>query len=118
MSPLLKFLQPIEFKDLINFNESFGLDDYPRAIVKCLRDILQSLMLRRIKAEVDIQLKGKLEFKLFIGLTEIQQKMYYEMVQKGMIVTTQGGKLRKKQISNVVLEFGTTKSSKPSIHDQ
>ena len=70
---LLNFLVPQKFHDLQGFLEEFAVISKEDQVKK-LHDMLGKHMLRRLKADVLTNMKGKVELIVRIGLTPMQKK--------------------------------------------
>ena len=92
---LLNFLLPNIFDDLDSFQAWFDFDfsredteekvfqgEKQHSIVTKLHQILRPFLLRRLKVDVEIGLPNKYEYILFAWMTEWQQSMYADLINK------------------------------------
>jgi len=92
---LLNFLLPSIFDDLDSFQEWFNFDftqtdteqrvlqgELQNSVVTKLHQILRPFLLRRLKQDVEIGLPKKHEYILFAWMSEWQQEMYRDLVNK------------------------------------
>ncbi len=101
---LLSFIQPNIFK--MRYKHSF-IEKYSRTIndEQCLQElthILQPFILRRMKAQVNINLPNKLEVILYHGLTGLQKKLYKAVLLKDSSVFADAKKLR---LNNILMQL-------------
>jgi len=92
---LLNFLMPKIFASSDDFDELFNLtkkcededqvEERNKIMIKQLHTILRPFLLRRIKKDTDCNLPSKTEFHIKVGLTEIQKKIYRELLTKSSI---------------------------------
>ena len=92
---LLNFLMPKLFSSSDDFDELFNLtkkweneeevEERNKMMIKQLHIILRPFLLRRIKKETDCDLPSKTEFHIKVGLTEIQKKIYRELLTRSAI---------------------------------
>ncbi|KAI8977792.1 SNF2 family N-terminal domain-containing protein [Trametes punicea] len=86
---LLNFVLPDIFGDLATFQSWFDesklqsklTSDRESKLIHSLHDILRPFLLRRMKADVEMQLPPKKEYVLYTPLTEKQREMYDVAVQ-------------------------------------
>jgi len=94
---LLNFLLPSIFDDLESFQAWFdfdfkdeGVDDrvmkgeMEQGVVTKLHQILRPFLLRRLKADVELNIPKKYEYILFGWLSEWQQSMYKDLIDKNL----------------------------------
>jgi SWI/SNF-related matrix-associated actin-dependent regulator of chromatin subfamily A member 5 len=81
---LLNFLLPEVFGDAEQFDAWFNMSEANKKdnVIKKLHTVLRPFMLRRVKKDVARSLPPKKETKLFIGLTDMQQKWYTKVLSK------------------------------------
>ena len=91
---LLNFLVPELFSSADEFHEFFDLsrkgtdketEDKNKKVISRLHKILNPFMLRRIKKEAEKSLPPKTELHIKVGLTEIQKKIYRDLLTKSAI---------------------------------
>ena len=92
---LLNFLMPKLFASSDDFDELFNItkkcedeeevEERNKMMIKQLHIILRPFLLRRIKKETDCDLPSKTEFHIKVGLTEIQKKIYRELLTRSAI---------------------------------
>ncbi len=95
---LLNCLLPDLFESSVEFDEWFNFDrkpedgisedrqaEYNIELAKKLRRILRPFLLRRTKQEVEKTLPPKKEIYINVGMTELQKKMYKELLLKSML---------------------------------
>ena len=91
---LLNFLMPKLFASSDDFDELFNLtrkcedeevEERNKLMIRQLHMILRPFLLRRIKKDTDCDLPSKTEFHIKVGLTEIQKKIYRELLTKSSI---------------------------------
>jgi len=104
---LLNFLMPDIFGDAVQFDEWFSLSDETgqENVIKKLHTILRPFMLRRVKKDVAKSLPPKKETKLYIGLTEMQQKWYVSCLQKDAHELNKLGGPDKNRLLNVLMQL-------------
>ena len=75
---LLNFLMPSLFESSDDFNNLFVVrddekedPDHQEKVIKSIHRLLKPFMLRRLKVDVEKELKKKKEIYMFIGLTQI-----------------------------------------------
>jgi SWI/SNF-related matrix-associated actin-dependent regulator of chromatin subfamily A member 5 len=104
---LLNFLLPDIFGDAEQFDEWFSMSDESgkENVIKKLHTILRPFMLRRIKRDVATGLPPKKETKLFIGLTEMQQKWYVNVLQKDASELNKLGGPDRHRLLNVLMQL-------------
>lgn len=105
---LLNYLMPDVFADGDDFDSWFDSDECLRGnqeVVHRLHKILQSFMLRRIKAEVEKSLLPKKEIKLYIGMTPLQREVYKKVLLKDITILNSQGQVRPKAIQMTLVEL-------------
>jgi len=94
---LLNFLLPSIFDDLESFQAWFDFDfkdegtddkvmkgEMEQGVVTKLHQILRPFLLRRLKADVELMIPKKYEYILFGWLSEWQQSMYKDLIDKNL----------------------------------
>lgn len=82
---LLNFLLPDIFESSEEFDEWFkddAVEGQQSDVVAKLHKILRPFLLRRIKIDVEHSLLPKIETKLYIGMSEMQQYYYKKLLSK------------------------------------
>ncbi|KAK3280168.1 hypothetical protein CYMTET_11985, partial [Cymbomonas tetramitiformis] len=83
---LLSYILPDVFTDASVFEAGYSEVDGGRAvdgkILQSARILLESLMIRRIKADVENTLLPKLEYKVYVPLAPLQRRWYRRMLCK------------------------------------
>jgi len=104
---LLNFLMPDIFGDAEQFDQWFSLSDESgqENVIKKLHTVLRPFMLRRVKKDVAKSLPPKKETKLYIGLTEMQQKWYVSCLQKDAHELNKLGGPDKNRLMNVLMQL-------------
>jgi SWI/SNF-related matrix-associated actin-dependent regulator of chromatin subfamily A member 5 len=95
---LLNCLLPDLFESATEFDEWFNFDKKPEEgvsedkqaeyniqLAHKLRRILRPFLLRRTKTEVEKSIPPKKEIYITVGMTELQRKMYKELLLKSML---------------------------------
>ncbi|XP_037948806.1 chromatin-remodeling complex ATPase chain Iswi-like isoform X2 [Teleopsis dalmanni] len=104
---LLNFLLPDVFNSSEDFDEWFNTntclgDD---ALVQRLRAVLKPILLRRLKSDVEKQLKPKNEIKIFVGLSKMQREWYKKILLKDIDIITGAGKVEKMRLENILMQL-------------
>jgi SWI/SNF-related matrix-associated actin-dependent regulator of chromatin subfamily A member 5 len=104
---LLNFLMPDIFGDAEQFDAWFSLSDESGKdnVIKKLHTVLRPFMLRRVKKDVAASLPPKKETKLYIGLTELQQKWYVTCLQKDAHELNKLGGPDRMRLLNVLMQL-------------
>lgn len=91
---LLNFLVPELFDSADDFHAFFDLskkgtdketEDKNKKVITKLHKILKPFLLRRIKKEAEKELPPKTELHIKVGLTEVQKKIYRDLLTKSAI---------------------------------
>lgn len=111
---LLNFLLPDIFDDLDSFQAWFDFDfskvdneervmqgELQNSVVTKLHQILRPFLLRRLKQDVEIGLPGKHEYILFAWLSEWQQEMYKDLLNR-QLTESSGKQVR---LQNVLMQL-------------
>lgn len=103
---------PDIFGDAEQFDEWFSLTDESgkENVIKKLHTVLRPFMLRRVKKDVAASLPPKKETKLYIGLTELQQRWYVTCLQKDAHELNKLGGPDKFRLLNVLMQLRKGKS--------
>lgn len=112
---LLNFLMPDVFGDAEQFDEWFSLTDETGKdnVIKKLHTVLRPFMLRRVKKDAAASIPPKKETKLFIGLTELQQRWYVTCLQKDAHELNKLGGPDKFRLLNVLMQLRKGKIAGP-----
>lgn len=89
------------------FSELFESDQNdPRSqekVIKQIHRLLRPFMLRRLKADVEKSLPKKQEIYLFLGMADMQKKLYKQILSKNIdVVNGAGDRL---QLLNVLMQL-------------
>lgn len=105
---LLNFLLPDVFASSEQFDEWFNLDvddlEAKQRIISQLHKLLRPFMLRRLKADVETALPPKSETILFTGLSEVQKKLYRDILKRE-IDTVNGVNGSRTAVLNIVMQL-------------
>lgn len=96
---LLHYLVPAIFDNCESFDDYFSSQNLSADVdlVNRLHRLLNPFMLRRVKHEVEKSLLPKKEYKMYMGLTELQKKWYGMVLRKEIeIMNREGGRSEKK----------------------
>ncbi|XP_073813604.1 chromatin-remodeling complex ATPase chain Iswi-like [Musca autumnalis] len=104
---LLNFMLPDIFNSANDFDRWFGteacLDD--EALVKRLQAILQPFLLRRVKTDVEKNLKVKKVTKIYVGMTRMQKEWYKNILNRDVsTIRNQDGSMSKLRIINILMQ--------------
>lgn len=104
---LLNFLMPKLFDSEEEFSELFESDQNdPKSqdlVIKQIHRLLRPFMLRRLKADVEKSLPKKKEIYLYFGMSEMQKKLYKQILSKNIdVVNGAGDRL---QLLNVLMQL-------------
>lgn len=95
---LLNFLYPEIFSSSEEFEALFEAQtgEEEQAIIGRFHRILRPFMLRRVKSEVEIDIPPKKEILLYVPLTNMQRRLYKDLLSKNVDALQEegGGKLR------------------------
>ncbi|CEF64135.1 SWI/SNF-related matrix-associated actin-dependent regulator of chromatin subfamily A member 5 [Strongyloides ratti] len=100
---LLNFIQPELFDDAEDFENWFCSDkcfSSQNSTIKKLHKILNPFILRRIKKDVEKKIPPKIETTLFVGLSNIQKKLYKKCLLNGAEVFI-NGKIKRGKFMNL-----------------
>mmetsp|Transcript_9123 Transcript_9123/g.8154 ORF Transcript_9123/g.8154 Transcript_9123/m.8154 type:complete len:1404 (-) Transcript_9123:63-4274(-) len=105
---LLNFLLPDVFASSEQFDDWFNLDvddlEAKQRIISQLHKLLRPFMLRRLKADVESSLPPKSETILFTGLSEMQKKLYRDILKRE-IDTINGTNGSRTAVLNIVMQL-------------
>ncbi len=105
---LLNFLMPNIFDDSEEFDRIFNLDtateDGQLKIVKQIHQLLKPFVLRRLKSEKEIKLPPKNEIYLYVGLSDLQKKMYKQILSRN-IDAVNGVSRDRIQLLNILMQL-------------
>ena len=104
---LLNFLLPDIFGDAEQFDEWFSLSsgEGHDNVIRKLHTVLRPFMLRRVKKDVACALPPKKETKLFVGLTDMQQKWYTQILRKDAHELNALGGPDKVRLLNILMQL-------------
>ena len=104
---LLNYLMPKLFDSEDEFNELFqSSGDNPKSqemMIKQIHRLLRPLMLRRLKIDVEKSLPSKKEIYLYFGMSEMQKKLYKQILSKNIDVVNGAGD--RIQLLNVLMQL-------------
>ena len=105
---LLNFLMPSIFDDSQEFDRIFNLDtateDGQLKIVKQIHQLLKPFVLRRLKSEIEFKLPPKNEIYLYVGLSDLQKKMYKQILSRN-IDAVNGVSKDRIQLLNILMQL-------------
>ena len=105
---LLNFLMPSIFDDSQEFDRIFNLDtateDGQLKIVKQIHQLLKPFVLRRLKSEIEFKLPPKNEIYLYVGLSDLQKKMYKQILSRN-IDAVNGVSRDRIQLLNILMQL-------------
>ncbi|KAI9033553.1 SNF2 family N-terminal domain-containing protein [Phycomyces nitens] len=101
---LVRFLMPdFELKELdIDLDQQ---DDHQTDKIKTLQNSIRSMMLRRLKKDVEKSLPNKSERILRVEMSEMQKTFYKNILAKNFAVLNAGSEKSKKQWLNIAIEL-------------
>ncbi|OAD75637.1 Homeodomain-like DNA binding domain-containing transcription factor, partial [Phycomyces blakesleeanus NRRL 1555(-)] len=101
---LVRFLMPdFELKELdIDLDQQ---DDHQTDKIKTLQNSIRSMMLRRLKKDVEKSLPNKSERILRVEMSEMQKNFYKNILAKNFAVLNAGSEKSKKQWLNIAIEL-------------
>lgn len=104
---LLNFLLPNVFDSSEDFDLWFNTNDCLRdkKLVKRLHAIINPFMIRRLKFEVEKDLKPKKEIKIFVGMTQMQKEWYKKILMKDIDTVTGSGVPSKMSLQNLLMHL-------------
>ena len=112
---LLNFLLPDVFSSSDDFEEWFNLeiDDEgaKRQLVAQLHKILRPFMLRRLKKDVAKSIPPKKETLLYVGMSDMQRRMYKKILQRDMQGWLPGGNKAEQtggRLANIAMQLRKT----------
>ncbi|KAG0185249.1 hypothetical protein DFQ28_009648 [Apophysomyces sp. BC1034] len=101
---LVRFLMPD--MDLSELNFDFEKEDEQQeSKIKALHDSIKSIMLRRLKKDVEKSLPNKTERILRVEMSDMQKTFYKNILTKNFAVLSKGSEKNKKQWLNIAIEL-------------
>lgn len=105
---LLSFLMPNEFNNSDDFDVWF--DDYAclenqQIVVENLHSVLKPLMLRRLKTEVEQDLKPKKDINVYVGITHCQREWYRKILLNDIQIVTGNGDVKLKRLNSLFMQL-------------
>ena len=92
-----------DFTNLFDINKCLSQD---KSTVSELHAVLKTLLLRRLKSDVEKRLPPKQETKLYVGLSEMQQQLYRKILLKDVDLLNPGvKKIDKVRLLNIFMEL-------------
>ncbi|CAB3404069.1 unnamed protein product [Caenorhabditis bovis] len=106
---ILAFLQPAIFCNLMEFFEYFSSENLRKMSerVELLQNIIQPFLLRRVKHEVEKSIPPKREYRLYVGLSELQQQFYKAFINKS-VATNEQGEVKLSHVSHTLMRLRQT----------
>ena len=105
---LLNFLVPDIFSDSAQFDEMFSSaeanDNVSNNVLQQLHKILRPFMLRRLKSQVATDLPPKKEVLVFVGMSELQHRVYKGVLLRD-IDAVQGNVKERSRLMNIVMQL-------------
>ena len=105
---LLNFLMPNIFNNSEEFDRVFNLDtateEGQMKIVKQIHQLLKPFVLRRLKSEIKYKIPPKKEIFLYVGLSELQKKMYKKILSKNIDIVN-GVNRDRIQLLNILMQL-------------
>jgi SNF2 family DNA or RNA helicase len=96
------------FNDSEEFDQIFDLnsasEEDQQKIVRQIHIILRPFVLRRLKSEVEVKLPSKKEIYLYVGLSNLQKKMYKQILTKNIDLVN-GVTKDKIQLLNILMQL-------------
>ena len=79
-------------------------------VITCIHKILRPFMLRRAKSDLAQKLPDKIEMNVMLGMSQLQVKLYREILtMRGIFTTNDGaggsGKVHLKSLHNVLMQI-------------
>ncbi|XP_059622171.1 probable global transcription activator SNF2L1 [Phlebotomus argentipes] len=104
---LMNFLMPDIFNSGEDFDRWFESMECinNQMVTDRLRAIIKPFMLRRIKADVEKNLKPKQELKIYVGMTDLQLEWYRKLLLKELYERDSQGILNKKSLHNLLIHL-------------
>ncbi|RYE98988.1 MAG: hypothetical protein EOO41_01695, partial [Methanobacteriota archaeon] len=105
---LLNFLLPEVFTSSDDFDSWFSSSGGMASdsdVVKKLHAILRPFLLRRLKVDVEHSLKPKIETKLFVGMTELQRRVYKSVLSKDATALNSIGGADRVRLLNILMQL-------------
>ena len=103
---LLFFLDPVRFASLDAFMDKYGHPEEDHEQLDRLHELLQPLMLRRLKNDVEKNIAPKEETIIEVELTGIQKKYYRAVMERNFSFLSNGGKSSNvPNLLNVMMEL-------------
>ncbi|RPB16418.1 hypothetical protein P167DRAFT_481275 [Morchella conica CCBAS932] len=119
---LLNFVLPTIFKSVKSFDEWFNTpfantgsqdkmelnEEEALLVIRRLHKVLRPFLLRRLKRDVEAELPEKVERVIKCKFSALQQKLYQQMMNNGILYVNdaeKGGKMGVKGLSNMIMQL-------------
>ncbi|CAZ81450.1 unnamed protein product [Tuber melanosporum] len=119
---LLNFVLPTIFKSVKSFDEWFNTpfantggqdkmeltEEEALLVIRRLHKVLRPFLLRRLKKDVESELPDKVERVIKCKFSALQQKLYQQMMNNGILYVNEpdkGGKLGVRGLSNMIMQL-------------
>lgn len=100
---LLNFLLPELFNSSEDFDRMFACQTLQQDLLVKLHRILRPFMLRRLKSDVECNLLPKKETLVYVGMSELQRKVYCSIISKEFDALV--GSSQTKRLLNIVMQL-------------
>ncbi|KAL0970047.1 hypothetical protein UPYG_G00236430 [Umbra pygmaea] len=101
---LLNFLEPKQFDSEYRFIQKYGNIETKEQVHK-LQELLKPLMLRRLKEDVEKNLKPREETIIEVELTDVQKKYYRAILEKNWGFLKHGNSRNLPNLINIIMEL-------------
>lgn len=104
---LLNFLLPKVFDSADDFDAWFNTNSClgDNALIERLHTVLRPFLLRRLKSEVETELKPKKEIKVYIDLSKMQREWYLKILMRDIDIVNGAGKVEKMRLQNILMQL-------------
>ncbi|CAL2032997.1 unnamed protein product [Caenorhabditis brenneri] len=104
---LLYYLVPALFDDCDSFDEYFSSASMSDEVelINRLHRILNPFMLRRVKHDVEKSLLPKKEYKILMGLSDLQKEWYKKVLRKEIEIMNNEGKILPKKVYHILMHL-------------
>lgn len=104
---LLNYLMPQIFDCSITFDAIFDMNDWneDKKTFKRLLNIINALLLRREKADVERSLLPKIMTTVYADITPMQMELYQQIIRKEIHVINGTGQVKKQKLQNIVMNL-------------
>ncbi|OHS96130.1 hypothetical protein TRFO_37712 [Tritrichomonas foetus] len=101
---ILHFVDEKMFPDFVSFNKMYENTEDP-AILEKMKNVSRPYLLRRKKADVNIQISSKEETIIDVELTNIQRTFYKTVLDENREILLQNITKTKSNLTNIVMEL-------------